>query len=138
MTKTVTARPAGQPPAGQPPAGIRVTAIALLAEAVGMLIATGYSAAATISGKSYQTASGIALTLIAFGVAVGLGYVSRSLYQLKLWSRTPVLLAQLAGIGVALYLLDGHRADWGIPVLVLSVAALIALFTPDSFKALNR
>lgn len=133
MTKSV---PAALP--ASPPVGIRITACVVIAEAVGMLIATGYSAAATVSGKSYQTASGIALTLIAFGVAVGMGYLSRSLYQLKLWSRTPVLLAQLAGIGAGLYLLDGHRADWGIPVLVLSAAALVALFTPDSFKALNR
>lgn len=122
----------------QPPAGIRIATVVLLLEAVGLLAAAGFAAAETIGGKSYQTASGIALTVIAAGTAVGLAATSRALFRLRLWSRTPALLAQLGGIVVCVYLLQGHRAEWGIPLLVPAVVTLVALFTPDSFRALNR
>ena len=103
-----------------------------------MLLATAFSAAGTISGKSYQTASGVALTLIAFGTAVGLAAVARGLARARRWSRTPALLAQVFAGAYAFYLVGGHRADWGVPTLILAAAGLAALLAPASFKALNR
>jgi peptidoglycan/LPS O-acetylase OafA/YrhL len=129
---------AAAPQVQQPPAGVRLTAVVLLLEAVGMLVATGYSADGTISGKSYQTGSGVALTLIAFGAAAALAALSVPLYRLRPWSRTPALLAQVCGIVAAIYLFDGDRPDWGVPILVLALAASAGLLAPESFKALNR
>ena len=40
----------------------------------------------------------------------------------------------MAGI----YLLNGHRLDWGVPALLLAACCLAALFTPASLRALNR
>ncbi|MBV9447752.1 MAG: hypothetical protein JO345_17855 [Streptosporangiaceae bacterium] len=117
---------------------LRAAAAIQATEAVGMCVATAFSAAATAGGKSYQDASGIALTLIAFGTAIGLAAVARGLARAKLWSRTPALLTQLFAAGAGIYLLDGHRLDWGIPTLILAAAGFIALLNPASFKALNR
>jgi hypothetical protein len=120
------------------PAALRIAAGIQAAEAAGMLVATAFSAAGTISGKSYQTASGIALTLIAFGTAVALAAVARGLARARPWSRTPALLTQVFAGGYAFYLIQDHRADWGVPTLILAAAGLAALLAPGSFKALNR
>jgi hypothetical protein len=117
---------------------LRTAAAIQAAEAAGMCVATAFSAAATISGKSYQVASGIALTLIAFGTAVALAIVARGLARAKPWSRSPALITQLFAGGAGIYLLDGHRLDWGVPTLILAGAGLAALLSPASFKALNR
>ena len=103
-----------------------------------MLVATGFSAAATIDGKSYQTGSGIALTLIAFGVAVAFAAIARGIARANLWSRTPALLTQLFAVGAGIYLMDGHRLEWGIPTLILAAAGFVTLLAPESFRALNR
>jgi len=122
----------------KPPATLRVAASVQALEAVGMCVATVYSAAATISGKSYQTASGIALTLIVFGTAVGLALIASGIARARPWSRTPALLTQLFAGGAGVYLLDGNRPEWGVPALILAATGFIGLLAPDSFKALTR
>jgi hypothetical protein len=117
---------------------LRVAGAVLLAQAAGMLVAAGYAATATATGKSYQVASGIALTLIAFATAVGVAVVAKAIVKARLWSRTPALLIQLFAGGTGVFLLEGHRYDWGIPTLLLTAAGFIALFAPSSFNALKR
>jgi hypothetical protein len=39
---------------------------------------------------------------------------------------------------IALWLLEAHRWGWGLPALLLAVAALAGLFAPTSLRALNR
>jgi ABC-type uncharacterized transport system permease subunit len=150
-----TSRPGRTPAAGKPapakaPAGttapvpaarpraLRLAAAVLAAEAVGMCVAAGFSAVATADGQSYQRASGIALTLIAVGTAVVFALFARGLAKASPWTRTPVVMTQLA-IGVwAIYLLRDHRLEWGVPMLLVAVCCLAALFTPASLRALNR
>ncbi len=117
---------------------LRAAAAVQATEAVGMCVATVFSAAATIGGRSYQAASGIALTAIAFGTAVALAAVARGLARAKPWSRTPAVLTQLFAGGAGIYLLDGDRLDWAVPTLILAAAGLVTLLAPASFKALNR
>jgi hypothetical protein len=117
---------------------LRIAAIVQLVEAVGMLVATGFSASATIDGKSYQTGSGVALTLIAFGTALAFAAIARGIARASLWTRTPALLTQLFAVGAGIYLMDGHRLEWGIPTLILAGAGFVTLLAPESFKALNR
>lgn len=117
---------------------IRLAAAIQATEAAGMCVATAFSAAATITGKSYQTGSGIALTVIAFGTAVALAALAVGIARAKPWSRTPALLTQLFAGGAGLYLMDGNRLDWGVPTLILAAAGLGALLAPASIRALNR
>jgi hypothetical protein len=121
-----------------PPRALRLAAAVLAVEAVGMCVAAGFSAVSTADGQSYQRASGIALTLIAVGTAVVFALFARGLAKARPWTRTPVVMTQLA-IGVwAIYLLRDHRLEWGVPMLLVAAGCLAALFTPASLRALNR
>ncbi|HYX62150.1 MAG TPA: hypothetical protein VE888_24390 [Streptosporangiaceae bacterium] len=124
--------------AAQPPRELRLAAAALAVEAVGMCVAAGFSAVSTADGQSYQRASGIALTLIAVGTAVVFALFARGVAKARPWTRTPVVMTQLA-IGVwAIYLLRDDRLEWGVPMLLAAACCLVALFTPASLRALNR
>jgi hypothetical protein len=124
--------------AATPPRALRLAAAVLAVEAVGMCVAAGFSAVSTADGQSYQRASGIALTLIAVGTAVVFALFARGLAKARPWTRTPVVMTQLA-IGVwAIYLLKDHRPEWGVPMLLVAACCLAALFTPASLRALNR
>ena len=134
---TAPREPATAPPRERPRA-LRLAAAVLAAEAVGMCVAAGFSAVATADGQSYQRASGVALTLIAIGTAAVFAVFARGVAKARPWTRTPVVMAQLF-VGVAgIYLVDGHRLDWGVPTLLLAACCLAALFTPASLRALNR
>ena len=103
-----------------------------------MLAAAGFAAYSTAAGQSYERASGIALTLIAVGTAALFAAFAAGVAKARPWTRTPVVMTQLA-IGIwGFFLLTGHRPEWGVPMLVLAAGALAALFTPASLRALNR
>ena len=141
-TRPAKANPASQPQRPQepaaPPRALRVAAAAQAGEAAGMLVAAGFSAVATADGQSYQRAGGIALTLIAAGLAAGFAAFAVNLARAKPWTRTPVVMTQLFVVIAGITLLDGHRPEWGVPALLLAAACLAALFTPASLRALNR
>jgi hypothetical protein len=137
-SRTSATRPTPATPLASPPATLRLAAAAHLLQAVGMLVATGFSAAATISGKSYETSSGIALTVLAFIGVLALAAVAYGIAKARPWSRTPAVMCQFFVILAGVLLVDGHRYYWGVPTLILAAAALAALFAPPSLKALNR
>jgi hypothetical protein len=122
----------------QRPATLLAAAAVLAAESVGLLAAAVALGADTAAGHAYQAASGVALTLIALAVAAGLGLVAAGLTRSRYWSRTPAVLAQLFVGVVAVYLLEGHRYEWGTPMIVLAAAGLAALFAPATLWALVR
>jgi predicted MFS family arabinose efflux permease len=103
-----------------------------------MGVAAVFAAVATVHGQSYQKASGVALTLIAIGVAAGFAVFAVGLARAKPWTRTPVVMTQLFVVIAGITLLDGHRPEWGVPALVLAACCLVGLFTPASLRALNR
>jgi len=120
------------------PVALRLAAAAQAAEAVGLAVAAVFAAIDTADGKSYQAASGIALTLIAFGTAAGLAAFAVGLNRARPWSRTPAVMTQVFVIIAGVILLDGHRPEWGVPALLLAVGCLASVFTPASLRALNR
>ena len=102
----------------------------------GILVASVLAGLDTASGKSYQAASGIALTIIGTCTVIALGYVALGLARSRRWSRTPALLTQLfAGI-VGIYLVQGQRYQWGVPAIVLALAGFVLLLAPPSIRAL--
>jgi len=120
------------------PRALRVAAALLAVEAAGMCVAAGFSAVSTANGQSYQEASGVALTVIAVGVAVVFALFAAGLARARPWTRTPVVMTQLAIGAWGIYLLRDHRLDWGVPMLLVAAGCLAALFTPASLRALNR
>ena len=75
------------------------------------------TAADAASGKSYKASSGIALTLLEFIVVAGLAWIASGIARVRPWSRTPAVMTQLLTGVIAIYLLQAHRFDWGIPAL---------------------
>jgi len=121
----------------QRPRSVVAAAVVQAVEAAGVLGASVLAGIDTGSGRSYQVSSGIALTVIGIATAVALGYVAAALARTRRWSRTPALLTQLfAGI-VSIYLIQGHRYEWGGPGLALAAAGLVALLVPPSMRALS-
>jgi peptidoglycan/LPS O-acetylase OafA/YrhL len=107
-------------------------------QAAGILLAAILAGVAALSGKSYQTASGIAITAIGIGTAIALGYVAYGLARSRRWSRTPALLTQLFTGIVGIYLVQGHRWSWGVPALVLCLAGFVLILVPPSIRALTE
>ena len=102
------------------------------AEAALVLAATVVAAA----GRPYHLSSGIALTIIGVGTAVLLAAVAVGLARARRWSRTPALLTQFFIGIVGIYVIQGSRYEWGVPMLVLAVAGFAALLLPQSLRAL--
>ena len=125
---------------GHPSRPPTITAAAVIEamQALGVLLAAVLAAIATAQGKSYQTASGIAISAIGVGAAIGLGYVAFGLARTRRWSRTPALLTQLFTGIIGIYLVQGQRYDWGVPALVLCAAGFVLLLVPPSIRALTQ
>lgn len=121
-----------------PPPGTVLAAAAVQAmEAVAVLTASILAGIDTANGRSYELASGIAITIIGVCTAAMLGLVAYGLRAGRRWSRTPAVLTQLfAGI-VAVYLLQSGRYDWGVPFIVLAVAGLATILAPPSLRLLT-
>jgi hypothetical protein len=106
------------------------------ADALIVLAASVLAGVDTASGESYQRGSGIALTLIGLATAAALAWVAVGLSQGRRWSRTPAALTQLFVGIVGIYLVQGHRYEWGIPSLALAAAGFALLLMPASLRAL--
>ncbi len=119
------------------PATVRAAAAVQAAEATVVCVASVLSAIDAAGGQSYRADSGIALTLIGFGTAAALGYVAVGLARARQWSRTPALLTQLFTGIVGIYLVQGHRYDWGVLALLLTAAGFVTLLLPPSLRALT-
>lgn len=120
------------------PGLLRLAAGVQAVEAAGLCVAGVLAAVDAAAGRSSQSSSGIALTLLAFVVAAGLAWIAWGIAGVRPWSRTPAVLTQVLTGVIAVYLLQAHRFDWGVPALLLALAGLAGLLTPASFRALTR
>jgi hypothetical protein len=120
------------------PGPLLLATVVQAAEAAGLAVAGVLTAIDTADGRSSQVSSGIALTLLVFIVVAGLAWIAVGLARVRPWSRTPAVLTQVLTGVVAIYLLQAHRFDWGVPALLLALAGLAGLLAPPSLRALNR
>jgi hypothetical protein len=120
-----------------PPITLRCAAAVEAVQALMVATASVFAMVNTAAGRSYQLASGVALSLIGAGCAVVLVLVAAGLARGRRWSRTPALLTQLFVGIVGIYLIQGHRLDWGVPSVALAVAGLAALLAPPSLRVLT-
>lgn len=119
------------------PPTLRGAALIQAAESVIVLAATILAGVDAASGQSYHVNSGIALTVIGVAAAAALAWTALGLARARHWSRTPALLTQLFVGIVGIYLLQGHRLDWGLVSVVLAVLGFAALLAPPSLRALS-
>jgi hypothetical protein len=120
------------------PATLRLAAGVQAAEAAGLAVAGVLAAVDAATGRSSRASSGVALTLFAFIVVAGLAWIAFGIARVQPWSRTPAVMTQLLTGIIAVYLLQAHRFDWGIPALLLAIAGLAGLLAPASLHALSR
>jgi len=106
------------------------------AESLGVLTAAVIAGFDTISGRSYQVSSGVALTIIGFGATAALIAIAAGLGRARRWSRTPALLTQFFSAIVAIYLIEGGRYGWGVPLILLALIGLAFLLAPATWRAL--
>jgi hypothetical protein len=121
----------------QSPLTLRAAAVVQAVESVVVLAATVLAGVDAATGQSYHVSSGIALTVIGAAAAAALAWVALGVARARRWSRTPALLTQLFFGIVGIYLLQGHRLDWGVPSVVLAVAGFATLFAPPTMRALT-
>lgn len=119
------------------PLTLRGAAVVQAAEAVFVLAATVLAGVDAVTGRSYHVSSGIALTVIGVAAVAALALIALGLARARRWSRTPALLTQLFVGIVGIYLLQGHRLDWGTISVVLAVLGFAALLSPPSMRALT-
>ena len=119
------------------PPTLRGAAVVQAAESVLVLAATVLAGVDAATGRSYHVNSGIALTAIGAAAVVALAWVAFGLARARRWSRTPALLTQLFVGIVGIYLLQGHRLDWGLVSVLLAALGFAALFAPPTMRALT-
>ena len=103
------------PQAPQAPPTVRLAGAVQAGDAVLLLAATVLAAVDTAAGKSYQAASGIALTAIGLATVGLLLLVALGLARARPWARTPALLTQLFTGIVGIYLVASGPARMGDP-----------------------
>ena len=119
------------------PLSISLAAAVQALQAAGVLAAALLAGVSAAEGKSYQSSSGIALTVIGAGTAVLLAMTAIGLLRVRRWSRTPALLTQLFTGIVGIYLVQGDRLWLGAPAIALAVAGFALLLVPPSLRALT-
>ena len=115
-----------------------MAAVALAAEAAGLCVAVILNVVDSVSGNSWTTSNAIAFIVLETIVAAGVALVAAGIARFRPWSRTPAVMIQVFTILIALWLLEAHRYGWGVPALLLAIAALAGLFAPASLRALTR
>ena len=119
------------------PLTLRAAAAVQAIESVIVLAATVLAGVDAATGESYHENSGIALTVIGAAAAAALAWVALGVARARRWSRTPAVLTQLFVGIVGIYLLQGHRLDWGVPSVVLAAVGFATLFAPPTMRALT-
>ncbi|WP_090860930.1 hypothetical protein [Nocardioides lianchengensis] len=87
-----------------------------------------------VSGVRITMGLTTALFFLVYGAALGL--CAWGLTRLALWSRAPVVLAQLIQLGVAWSFRGGETTAVSVVLAVVAVAVLVGIFHPASTAAL--
>src|ERR1700751_5369876 len=112
------------------PPTLRAAAVLEAAESALVLAATVLAGVDAAAGRSYHVNSGIALTVIGVAAVAALALVAAGLARARRGRRPPARRPHLfAGI-VGIYLLQGHRLDWGLAFVVLAVLGFATLLSP--------
>jgi hypothetical protein len=132
----VVPRPGGDRSGRTAPGTVRLAALVAAVEGVALLGLGVFYAAKTAVAR--PDSYGRALLGAAMAVAGGalLLVLGRALLRLRGWARSPVIVLQLLALPVAYSLaFQAGLPVYGGPILVLAVAELYLLFTPEARAA---
>lgn len=123
----------------QPPETIRLAALLVAVEAVGLLIVAVSLAVLALVHNSNRLWAALAIVGFALLGGLVLAACARGLLRLRPSARSPVVLIQLLALPVGYSLgIQAGRPVAGVPILLLAVAVLVVLFTPTARAALDR
>lgn len=114
------------------PAGeIRLAALVLALQAVGLAVVAGVLLVKTLTGAPRDVAGALFAVVFALGGAALLLLSARWLLRLRTGLRTPVIVLELLALPVGYSLgFQAGRMGYGAPILVSALAVLYLLFTP--------
>ena len=117
---------------------LRTAAAAQAAEAAALCVVIVLNVIDAASGRASTASNAIGFIVLEAIVAAGVALIASGIARFRPWSRTPAVMTQVFTILIALWLLEAHRYAWGIPALLVAIAALAGLFAPTSLRALTR
>jgi hypothetical protein len=117
---------------------LRVATAAQAAEAAGLCVAVIFNVVDATSGNTWTTSSAIGFIAFEIVAAIGVAWIAAGIARVQPWSRTPAVMTQVFTALVAVWLLEAHRYDWGLPTLALAIVGCVGLFAPASLRALAR
>lgn len=123
--------PSTAPPAPTRPRWLYAVLLAVLVEALVLLAVAVVVVAQAVSGPSADLGLGVALGVLALGVAVGLVLCARGLWAGRRWARAPVVTWQLLQVAA---IASGLGSDLGVAVaglLLLSAVAVVGVLVPS-------
>ncbi|HEX5494887.1 MAG TPA: hypothetical protein VFX70_09975 [Mycobacteriales bacterium] len=95
---------------------------------VELAVSTPTDTGAALTGAGFELLGGVLLLMVA-----------RGLHQARRWSRSPSVVLQVVSLPVGYTLaFQAGQPWWGLPVLVLAVAELYFLFTPEARRAFDE
>ena len=122
---------------GRPPL-LSLAAAILALEAVGLCVAIVANIIDDAAGRTATASNGAGFIALEVIVAIGVALIAVGVARVQPWSRTPAVLIQVITGIIAIWLIQAHRYDWGVPALLLAIAGLAGLLAPASLRALAR
>jgi hypothetical protein len=121
------------------PGEVRLAALVLCLQAVGLVVATVVLLIKTLTGHPDSLGRALFGAAFALGGAALLVYAARTFLELRTFLRTPVIVVELLALPVGWSLgFQAGRVFYAAPLLMSAVAVLYLLFTPAGRQALER
>lgn len=118
------------------PRAVRLAGLVVGIEGIALLLAAGGLAVATVLGLVENLGRAGFGVLIGLAAGAGMLRVAVGLAAVEGWARAPAVVVQLllAPVGYTVAF-TAERPAYGVPILVLCIAGLFLLFTPESRAA---
>jgi hypothetical protein len=121
-----------------PPPSLSLAAAAVALEAVGLCVAVVANIIDDAAGRTSTASNAVGFIILEVIVAIGIALIAVGIARARPWTRTPAVMIQVITAVIAVWLLEAHKYDWGIPALLIAIAGLAALLAPPSLRALSR
>lgn len=92
----------------------------------------------TVVSRPASVSNALAVTVVAVGAGLLLGWLARALFRLRTWARTPVVVLELVSLPVGVTMMQAGRPLVGGPILLLAAAVLALLFSRPARAVLDR
>lgn len=134
VSPTTIAR-VSSPPVEDRPTGVllRIAALVVALECLGLVV---MGVVELFSIDSSRLQEGVTTAIFFFVYAAGLGIAAWGIAGVHSWARSPLVLTQLIGLGIAWSFLGGTTTWLSAVLAVCALFVLVVVLTPASTRAL--